>query len=547
MSIVTDKYVDRCIATFKRLKAQRVNFEWLWQRVSDMTIPRRADFVVTRYPGQRRDYNIYDSTAPWALDQFAAGLHSLLTSQALPWFYLRLRDKAKMKNPAVQAWLQDTADRINAIFNDPAGGFQSQVHEYYLDIGAFGTAVMYVEDHNGIKFSTRFLGECFIRQTHLGSIDTLYRLFGLTLPEAIEMFGEENLPKEMREIEDPLRHVQFLHVVEPDGNSWHSCYICTEFDNAIVHEGHYDTFPYMVSRWEKAAYEDYGRSPAINCLSEIFTVNEMRRTILRAAQKAVDPPLLIPNDGFMQPINLNPNSPNYYDANLPGKIEFLESKGRFDIGETNMHDTQMAITRAFYVDAMQLPGGFMPGAKNQNTYMSATEASIRRENGMRVMGPMVSRMQTEFLGPVITRVYDILKKRRSLAPAPAGIKDMSIDIEYVSPLAVAQKAAEGDNFLRMIQLLNPLVQANPALLQKLNGDAVVEFAQRIYHVPVELLYTDAQMAQMRQAQAQAQQQQQQSNGQQPGGDIQPNQNVIALKRNMEAANSIGGLMQKMQA
>src|SRR5579859_874973 len=107
------------ITTYQKLRARRVNFDWLWQKVSDFTIPRRGDFVVTRYPGQRRDYNIYDSTAPWALDQFAAGLHSLLTSQALPWFYLRLRNQWKSKTPAVMAWLQDTESRINSVFNDP--------------------------------------------------------------------------------------------------------------------------------------------------------------------------------------------------------------------------------------------------------------------------------------------------------------------------------------------------------------------------------------------------------------------------------------------
>lgn len=537
---------EREIRTYQKLRSRRVNFDWLWQKVSDFTIPRRGDFVVTRYPGQRRDYNIYDSTAPWSLDQFAAGLHSLLTSQALPWFYLRLRNQYKQTSPQVRAWLQDTEDRINAVFNDPVSRFQSQVHEYYLDIGAFGTAVMYVEDDNGVKFSTRFLGECFIQQTHYGVVDTLYRAFMLSKEEAENMFGKEKLGPAFEREKDPMRMFPFLHAVKPDGSVWESCYFSLT-DNRLVREGQYDSFPFMVARWEKTAYEDYGRSPAINCLAEILTANKMRQTLLRQQEKAVDPPVLMPNDGFLQPINLNPGQATYYDTTVPGgreAIGFLESKGRFDVGDKAIEMAQNAITRSFYVDMLQLPGGMMPGAKNQNTYMTATEASIRRENAMRVLGPMVSRMQSEFLSPLIMRVYDILKKRRSLAPAPGGIVGEGIDIEYVSPLAVAQKAAEGDNFLRMLQLITPIGQVRPEVYDGFKVEQIPAYASRIYHGPTELIRSPEEILQLQQQRAQQAQQEQQGEAQ-PG--IPEDKNVINLKRNLEASQQVGDIMSKMRA
>jgi hypothetical protein len=538
---------EKDIATYNKLKSGRMNFDWLWQKVADYTIPRRGDFVVTRYPGQRRDYNIYDSTAVWALDQFAAGLHWMLTSQSLPWFYLKLRNQWKSNSPAAQAWLQDLEDRINAVFNDPMSRFQSQVHEFYLDIGAFGTAVMYVEDDNGVKFSTRFLGECYIRQTHYGIIDSLYRAFMLTKEEAVNMFGEANLGKNIMRSTDPMQQFGFLHVVEPDGSIWASRYISLE-DNEVCKEGSYDSFPYMVARWEKTAYEDYGRSPAINCLSEIFTVNKQRMTLLRAQEKAVDPPLLIPNDGFMQPLNLNPGMPNYYDTSMPGKIEYLESKGRFDVGGNSIKDTQAAITRAFYVDAFQLPGGMMPGAEHQNTYMTATEAGFRRDSQMRVIGPMSARMQAEFLSPLIMRVYSMLKKRRSIPPPPPGIAGQGIDIEYVSPLAIAQKAAEGDNFLRAMQLLNPIGTVRPEVYDGFNLDEFPGYSAKIYRLPAQLVRTPEQLAQFRQQQAAAaaaQNGQGQTSG--PGATIQEDPNLINASRNTRAASTLDKASAQLRA
>jgi hypothetical protein len=514
--------------TFANLQQTRSNFDWYWQRISDYVIPRRADFTVQRFQGQRRDYNVYDTTAEWALEQLSAGMHTLLTSQALPWFYLRVRNPALNDRPEVRAWLDDTWERINAVFNDPHSKFQSQIHEYYTDLGAFGTAVMWAEYDKGVKFSTRYLGECWIRQTHYGYVDTCYRQFNLTKSQAIELFGAK-LPTKLLEEKDEFKEHPFLHVVEPNGSKWDSRYYWIQ-DKALVKESTYQSFPYIVARWSKSVIEDYGRSPAMRCFSDILMVNEMKRTMLRAQQKAVDPPLLIPDDGFVQQININPGQTSYVDPTSPGEIRYLESKGRFDVGEAAIKEVQQAITRSFYVDMLQLPGGLMPGAQNQNTYMTATEATIRRENAMRVLGPIVSRLQNELLNPLIVRVFSILKEQRSLAPAPASIQNESIDIEYVSPLAIAQEGAEVDNWTRMMAQIQPVAALDPTVLDGLNLPALPNWLAKKYHVPQELLNTPQQIEQI---QKQRQQQQQAEQNQ-----IQENTNLMSAKRNSEAVKSM---------
>lgn len=517
---------------FRELQSRRYTWDWLWQRVSDYIIPHRADFTIHRYPGQRRDYEIYDTTATWALNQLAAGLHTLLTTPALPWFYLTTRHAELLSQQAMQIWLAEVQSRINAVFNDPGTHFQGQIHETYLDIGAFGSGVMDVQDtKNGIRFANRFLGECYFAQTATGEIDTLYRAFSLPYHRIVDIFGEDVLPESMRKegTKNPFQLFKLIHATYPKDGKWASCYYTVD-KNILLREGTFKTFPYITPRWEKSHVEVYGRGPGINALGDILMVNEIKRTLLRAAHKAVDPPLLVPDQGFMQAINLNPGGQNYYDTTSPGSIQYLEAKSQFPIGERMLEMAQQDIIRAFYVDMLQLPGGLMPGAKNQNTYMTATEATIRRENAMRVIGPQVSRLQNELLSPLISKVYEILVQRRAIPRPPDAGLGKEIDIVYVSPLAIAQAGAEVDNWTRFMAQVTPLASLDPTVMDSIDTSAVAPMLAQKYHVPAGLIRTAEQVARIQQQRQQAQQAQQ--------SNIEENTNLMHAKRNLAYADTM---------
>ena len=73
----------------------------------------------------------------------------------------------------------------------------------------------------------------------------------------------------------------------------------------MISEGGFDTMPYIVSRYVTGPRETYGRSPAMTILPDIKMINEMSKTVIRAGQKVVDPPLLVADEGVMFPINTN--------------------------------------------------------------------------------------------------------------------------------------------------------------------------------------------------------------------------------------------------
>jgi homoserine trans-succinylase len=112
--------------------------------VSKYVIPRKAYITRKKTPGTKYDYDVYDSTAMMANIILAAGLHSYLTNPNSRWFSLRVQNEEINKDENVKIWLADTEERLYNTLN--ASNFNQQIHELYLDLGAFGVACMYEEE-----------------------------------------------------------------------------------------------------------------------------------------------------------------------------------------------------------------------------------------------------------------------------------------------------------------------------------------------------------------------------------------------------------------
>lgn len=68
------------------LKSNRLNFEKSWQEISELVLPRKADFTAMRTAGAPRTRKLFETTAVNAAEMLAAGLHGLMTNPAGKWF-----------------------------------------------------------------------------------------------------------------------------------------------------------------------------------------------------------------------------------------------------------------------------------------------------------------------------------------------------------------------------------------------------------------------------------------------------------------------------
>lgn len=493
-----------------KLKQIRSPWESLWQDCTDFVNPRRGDFNAQKSQGDRTRYDkVYDSTAPLANEQLAAGLHGYLTAPSETWFNLML-ERMQEQDEMTMAWLQDVVETMfRDVFHSPNSNFGSMIHELYLDLGSYGTGVLYIEDRPGkaINFRTYHLAECYVAENAEGSVDTLYREYKHTGRQLVQLY-KDKLPEKFIEgvYKDPHKEFTVLHAVEPRDSfnpdsklavnmPFMSAKILQE-EKIVLENSGFNEFPYMVPRWTKTAGEVYGRSPAMTAMPDIKMINEMSKTVIKAAQKATDPPLLVPDDGFMLPLRTIPGGLNYYRAGTQDMVKPLVEGVRPDIGLDFIESRRQHVLKTFHVDWMQMREG---------PSMTATEVLQRQEERMRLMGPMVGRLQFELLGPMIDRVFNIMARRKMLPQPPSTIEGRPLRIDYVSPVARAQKTQQLFSFTRLMESLVPLANVKPEVFDNIDADGTVRWAAKLLDAPTETLLTQEKLDELRQGRAQQQQ------------------------------------------
>jgi hypothetical protein len=493
-------------------------------------LPNRAPVIGDIIAGEDRSIDIYDNTPTKSLLRLAASLNSMLTNQSLDWFGLQVDDLDMAEDDEVNVWLDKTTRTIRKELDN--SNFYTQVHELYMDIGSIGTSCMYIEGTQEetvkLNFSARHIREIFIAENYQGKVDVVFREFTMTARQCVQRWGEDEDASLSDGLmadfdKDPEKQIVILHAVFPrkDRDKYSKSNKDMPFasvwmekeEKHIIAEGGFSTFPYVVPRWLKSTGETYGRSPALSVLGDIKTLNAMYDTILTAGQMIAEPPLMVPDDGFMN-INVGPRGISYYRAGTNDIIRPLEIGANLPINFNMLQDKRDSIADAFFSTQLQII---------DKAEMTAEEVRARQQENMRVLGPTVGRLQTELFTDLIFRVVDILGWKTSeddnanvLPMPPESIQGKNITVRYLSPLARTQRE---DDLLAINAITNQALawsEKVPPIMDNVDFDFAIREMSEIRGAPVGLLVpvddrdklrkqrAQAQQAAMKQAQAQQQ-------------------------------------------
>jgi hypothetical protein len=493
-----DTRAEECIREQEQLASARGVWEGHWREVAERVRPEQNIFQTQRPDGDKRTEKIFDATAGLALIKFSAALQSMIIPSTQR--YHTLSGPMELKDNAdVQRYLESVNDILFQIRYAPRANFQSQVGEVCQDLGAFGTAVLFIDDAMpGIRYRSFPLAECFVAENAWGEINRLHRKFEWTALQARDAFGEDKLPEAVKTAlkTEPNRKFWFLHCVKPNPDKQHnrkdykgmefwSCYIdCAT--RQILDEGGFRTFPFCVPRFTTAPRETYGRSPAMMVLPEIKMVNEMSKTIIRAGHLNVAPPIMLSDDGVLQGFNMRPNALNrgaIDDQGRPKAMAF-EVKGNLPFGEEMLQQRREVINDAFYVTLFRI--------LVEEPQMTATEAMLRAQEKGQLLAPTMGRQQTELLGPMINRELDILSSAGELPPMPDALIQAGgvIEIKYSSPLNRAQRAEEGIAILNTLNAIAPLAQIDPDVMSVIDLSKAARELAEINGVPYKIMRSE---------------------------------------------------------
>lgn len=463
----------RYIARLNDLKSARINYDSYWQEVADYSLPKR-DFITTRQPGSKRIQKLYNSTAIHATEQLASALHGMLTPPAGRWFFMRMRGKKETADD--RRWLDSASDYLFDIFSSPESSFATASHEMYLDIVAFGTGVMSSTFRNGrIYFHSESLANVYGDENEYGKTDTVYITKRYKPVEVIRRFGEDKVHENVRKAyqENEKETIEVLHVVEPrdqhygrgaakDKKPIKSCFVDVTNKHLMLEEG-FDDMPFMFARWSKRAGEVYGYGCGMASLAEIKMLNELEEIMNRAAAKNVDPPTLSPTESLVLPLRLDPGGINFYDPTL-GKPEFWQNGFQPNYFDALIEQKKALVQKMYYVDWLNLP---------QLDRMTTVEVNQRTQESLRQLSPMLSRLASEFLSPLINRTLFLAIDNGLIPKPPLSSQGSEVVIEYTSPIAIAQRAVQSQNVMQGLALSANLQQFDPSIPLHINASKIV--------------------------------------------------------------------------
>jgi len=313
-----------------------------------------------------------------------------------------------------------------------------------------------------------------------GIIDTYYRRINMTIANMVSKFGLKNCHEDVQKKYKAKKYDDeyiVIHAVEPSVLSNYkkrgskqkpfiSIYV-DEKNKHMLKDGWFDSFPYATPRYYKAAGEVYARGPAVTALPDMKMLNQMMKTTIVAAEKEVDPPMQAPSDTYIKPIRTVPGGINFYNPGSKDRIERLFDSRGVPLSRDFMDELRLRIRQIFFNDQLEL--GHRPE-------MTATEVIQRTEDMLRLMGPILGRMQNEGLNIIINRTFDILLKQGKFGEVPSIIADEGADIEiiYTSPIARAQRQLEVGGFQRLIEIITPVANIDPQVFSRLDTDEILE-------------------------------------------------------------------------
>ena len=508
---MTDSRAEEVLRRQARMEAERAPLDGVCQEVAERVLTRQRDF------GRRlnavdawRAEKLFDSTAPLALDKFAAAIESMLTPRTSRWHELAIRDwRDERDRPAalpeaVRVWLGQVNEALFSARYAAGANFAAQAHETYVGLGAFGNGALFVDEAEGggLRYRSIPFAETWFAENFQGQIDTVHRKFELTARQWLQKFGEETPESIRRAAEDePHRKFELIHCVGPRedadwsrrdwrGMAFASWYVSFEGRKLLKEQG-YRTMRYAVARYVTAPREIYGRGPAMTVLADIKTANEQQKTLLRTGQLIAEPPLLLSDEGGLSGFRLAPGTINRGTLSHDGSelVRPLSIGANMPITLEMLSQTREAINQAFLVTLFQI--------LVETPQMTATEAMLRAQEKGALLAPVMGRLQSELLGPLVQAELDILAGAGALPDMPPeldALGDVVTDIDYTSPLARAQKSDEGLAILQLLEDAAAVGQFDPSATKMIKGPETLRRLAEIRGAPAGLLRSPEDMA-----------------------------------------------------
>jgi hypothetical protein len=499
-----------------------------WSDLAEFILPRRSIWLTQSSGGiptpnsmnRGREINkaIIDPTATYAARVCAGGMVSGLASPSRPWFKIMPASGADDIDSYGRIWLDEVESRVYTVL--AASNFYDSVAQECEDVIVFGTApcIIYEDEQDIIRCYNPCVGEYLLANGATNRTNGFYRYFLQTVEQQVDFFGAQNVPGDVQKLwkqkGSGLQQERIIaHSIEPNygigetnigivpgGYTWREVYWAygSATPQPCSIRGFHDQ-PFTVSRWSVQSNDAYGRGPGMDVLPDVMQLQVMTKRLNEAIEKQVRPPLLADMNLKNQPSSILPGHVTYvpqltagtgmrpiYDV-LP---EIKEMSGV-------IQQLEQRIKTGLFNDL------FLMLTENPTDRMTAYETAQKVQEKLQVLGPVIESM----LGTLklkLKRVYGIMERRGFIPPKPDSLKNVALDINFISMMALSQKAAATGGLERIAALIGNMVPVFPEARDLLDPDAFVREMNELLGNQQKIIRSPQQVASIRKMQAQAQ-------------------------------------------
>lgn len=498
----------RMLARYERARAKRDTFASSIDQAYEFAMPLRQRTYMSGQNSAPDVDRLFDGTAVTAIQ----GLASQMLDDVWPADQTPFELKA---GPGVEADKKEEIDRnlaaisaqvIDVINNS---SFRSAAHEMFLDYG-IGTGVMIIEEGDAINpviFRSIPLTACVLDIGPRDEIDALFIPRTVRAGEIMATWPKAKLSPELERMsrENPDAEVELLEGTERDWSvrnremwmmrvMWRG-----SSEQEVILEERMEGVgarPFLSPSFTRAAGETMGRGPVLLALPDIRVLNKLTELMLEATDLALSGIWLADDDGIINADTaiLEPGVIIPRSSGQGRGLENVAPNLNLQAGDNERSRLVAAIKEAMYVNDL---------GDITKTPKTATEIAQRTSDRARRLAGTYGRLLTEFLFPLVSRVWWILKKANGLGSLPPVDGD-AIRVRPLSPLTRAQAQDDVTRHVTYLQTLAGLFGPQAPLLIVNTQDTAKWLADKMGFNPMLLNSKEQQGALLAQAQQKAQ-------------------------------------------
>ena len=503
---------------FAAMKQEAARWLVSWKELSEQQRPTRG-FFEGKNPNDGSVVNhkkLIDSTPVRAVRTLAAGFTSGLSSPSRPWFKIGVQDPDMMDDAEVRQWLDVVQERMAAVFS--GSNIYGVLHSVYEEIGVFGTsALLLVSDFKTVIRARLFTaGEYYLATDKDGRVNAFAREYWMTIGQMEDAFGLENLCASSQALYKEGKvdtWVKVYHLIEENevadnemmdnqNMAYASCYWETTIgEDKFLKVSGFHSMPILAPRWDTttSAYV-YGFGPGWDGLGDCKMLQKLQSEKLMALALMNKPP--VQADATVQGVpNMMPGGVTRSSSIAPnaGVKATYQVQPDLQAIDATIAQTQRAIIATFYADL------FAMLMQQDQRAMTAREVVERHSERLLLLGPVLERLESELLDPLIERTFEIMLEAGLIPPPPAILQDNELEITYISILAQAQRMVALTGIEQAVAFTAHAMAIDPAAADGTNMDEAVSAYNDLIGVPPRIARSKADIAKMRESRAQAQQ------------------------------------------